>query len=142
VLARGRVCKPFAEECWLICDERWPTGSWIRTDRWRTHARVCKPEGYCSQAATLISLFPHFRKTLSEKKRRHPVVVLKVLRVLKVLGARKAALALGFKTFWCTDMGLLVCSYGRFGVQIWGFWCAVMGDQARLGVQIWELLSI
>jgi hypothetical protein len=86
-----------------------------------------------------ISFVPHFPKTLSEKKRRRPVVV------LKVLGGRKAALALGFKTFWCTDMGLLVCSYGElalrpekptefsYGVQIWGFsvcsygvffWCA------------------
>jgi hypothetical protein len=87
-------------------------------DRWPTHARVCKPEGYCSQAATPISFFPRFRKTLSEKKRRRPVVVLKVLRVLKVLGTRKATLALGFRTFWCTDMGLLVCSYGMT------FWCA------------------
>jgi hypothetical protein len=55
---------------------------------------------------------------MKEKKRRRPVVVLKVLRVLKVLGARKTALALGFRTFWCTDMGLLVCSYGMT------FWCA------------------
>jgi hypothetical protein len=35
-------------------------------------------------------------------------------------------------------MGLLVCSYGMFGVQIWGFWCAVMGDYGKLGVQIWD----
>jgi hypothetical protein len=84
-----------------------------------------------------ISFVPRFPKTLSEKKRRCSVVVLKVLKVLKVLRARKAALTLGFKTFWCTDMGLLVCSYGMFGVQIWGFWCAVMGDYGKLGVRIW-----
>jgi hypothetical protein len=42
----------FAHECWLICRERWPKGSCLRTDRWPIHARVCKPEGYCSQAAT------------------------------------------------------------------------------------------
>ena len=52
VLAHGRVCKPFAYECWLIGDERWPTGSWIRRDRWPTSAHVGKPEVYCSQAAT------------------------------------------------------------------------------------------
>jgi hypothetical protein len=81
------------------------------------------------------------QKTLSGKKRRRPVVVLKILRVLKVLDVCKAALALGFKTFWCTAMGLLVCSYGMFGVQIWGFWCAVMGDCGKLGVQIWDFIS-
>ena len=97
-------------------------------DRWPTHARVCKPEGYCSQTATLISFFPRFRKTLSEKKRRRPVVVLEVLRVLKVLGVRKTALALGFKTFWCTDMGLLVCSYGRSGA----IRCTDMGTSKHL----------
>jgi hypothetical protein len=63
---------------------------------------------------------------------------LKVLRVLKILWAWKAAMALGFKAFWCTDMGSLVCSYGRFGVQIWGLWCAVMGDYGKLGVRIWD----
>jgi hypothetical protein len=31
-----------------------------------------------------------------------------------------------------------VCSYGMFGVQIWGFWCAVMGDYGKLGVRIWD----
>jgi hypothetical protein len=58
VLAHGHVCKPFAHECWLIRHERWPKGSCIRTDRWPTHARVCKPEGYCSQAATAIPPTP------------------------------------------------------------------------------------
>jgi hypothetical protein len=77
-------------------------------------------------------------KNLISKKRRLPVVVLKVLKVLKILGARKAALALGFHTFWCTDMGPLVCSYGMFGVQIWGLWCAVMGKFGGLGVQKWD----
>jgi hypothetical protein len=52
VLARGRVCKPFARECWLIRHERWPKRACIRTDRWPTYARVGKPEGSCSQAAT------------------------------------------------------------------------------------------
>jgi hypothetical protein len=79
---------------------------------------------------------------IKEKKRRRPVVVLKVLRVLEVLVVWKAALVLGSKTFWCADMGLLVCSYGMFGVQIWGFWCAVMGDYGKLGVQIWDFLNI
>jgi hypothetical protein len=52
VLAPGRVCKPFAHECWLIRHERWPMGSCIRIDPWPTSARVCKPERSCSQAAT------------------------------------------------------------------------------------------
>jgi hypothetical protein len=56
VLAHGHVCKPFAHECWLIRHERWPKGSCIRTDRWPTHALVCKPEGYCSQAATAMGV--------------------------------------------------------------------------------------
>ena len=64
---------------------------------------------------------------IEEKKRRRPVVVLKILRVLKVLGARKATLALGFKTFWCTDMGLLVCSYGR----LWKIRCTDMGTGCK-----------
>jgi hypothetical protein len=104
-------------------------------DRWPTHARVCKPEGYCSQAATPINFFPRFRKTLSEKKRRRPVVVLKVLRVFKSFRRAQSRVGTGFQD-------LLVYRYGAFGVQLWGFWCAVMGDQARLGVQTWELLSI
>src|SRR6266498_4509167 len=58
VLAHGRVCKPFAHECWLIGQERWPTRSRIRTHRWPTHALVCKPEGYCSQAATPRGAIP------------------------------------------------------------------------------------
>jgi hypothetical protein len=54
VLAQGRVCKPFAHECWLICHERWPKGWLIRTYRWPTHAPVGKPEVYCSQATTAM----------------------------------------------------------------------------------------
>jgi hypothetical protein len=45
----------------LICDERWPTGSGLRTDRWPTYALVCKPEVYCSQAATPSLLIVGFR---------------------------------------------------------------------------------
>jgi hypothetical protein len=101
--------------------------------------------GYCHWAVKgkrVIGLTPLPFLRIKEKTRRRPVVVLKVLRVLKVLGMRKAALVLGFKTFWCTDMGLLVCSYGMFGVQIWGFWCAVMGDYGKLGVRIWDFVSL
>jgi hypothetical protein len=39
-------------------------------------------------------------------------------------------------------MGLLVCRYGMFGVQIWGFWCADMGNSWRLGVQIWDFQGL
>jgi hypothetical protein len=52
VLAHGPVCKPFAHERWLIRHERWPKAPCLRTDRWPTSARVGKPEGSCSQAAT------------------------------------------------------------------------------------------
>ena len=55
VLVQGRVCKPFAHECWLIRTERRPMRASIRINRWPTHARVGKPEGSCSQAATAIS---------------------------------------------------------------------------------------
>jgi transposase len=47
------VCKPFAPACWLVRTERWPEGSRIRTERWPKHVLVCKPELYCSQAATV-----------------------------------------------------------------------------------------
>jgi hypothetical protein len=75
-----------------------------------------------------ISFVPRFPKTLSEKKRRRSVVVLKVLR------ARKAALTLGFKTFWCTDMGDLACSYGGLALRPekareFFIWYTDMGDR-------------
>jgi hypothetical protein len=54
LLTHGRVCKPFAHECWLICNEGWPPGYRIRAMRWPTHVLVCKPASYCSQAATPI----------------------------------------------------------------------------------------
>ena len=56
MLAHGPVCKPFAHERWLIRHERWPKASCLRTDRWPTSARVGKPEGSCSQAATFMAL--------------------------------------------------------------------------------------
>jgi hypothetical protein len=52
VLAHGRVCKPFAHERWQIRNQRWSKASCLRTERWPTSARVCKPDGFCSQAAT------------------------------------------------------------------------------------------
>ena len=33
VLACGLVCKPFAHECWLVRNDRWPAVSLIRNDR-------------------------------------------------------------------------------------------------------------
>jgi hypothetical protein len=58
--------------------------------------------GYCHWAVKgehVVTLTPLPFLKIKEQKRRRPVVVLKVLRVLKVLGMRKATLALGFKTF-------------------------------------------
>jgi hypothetical protein len=52
VLAHAPVCKPFAPECWPICIECWPASVRIRTYRWPEKGFVCKPEVYCSQAAT------------------------------------------------------------------------------------------
>ena len=52
VLAHGHDCKTFAHEGWLVCNERWPEWSLMRTDRWPTHAFMGKPAVYCSQAAT------------------------------------------------------------------------------------------
>ena len=61
MLACMPVCKPFAHERRPIRTECWSTGTRIRTKRWPTHARVCKPAPYCSQAATRrrqIALLP------------------------------------------------------------------------------------
>jgi hypothetical protein len=52
LLVHEPVCKPFAPKCWPICTECWPASVRIRTKRWPEYALVCKPEVYCSQAAT------------------------------------------------------------------------------------------
>jgi hypothetical protein len=54
VLARTPVCKPFARECWLVRNDRWPVGSHIRKYRWPKNTRVCKPTSSRLQAATAI----------------------------------------------------------------------------------------
>jgi len=52
VLARLAICKLFASNRWSIRNEHWPRCLLICNDRWSESVAVCKPEVYCSQAAT------------------------------------------------------------------------------------------
>src|SRR5574341_746833 len=58
MLVHGRVCKPFAHECWPVCTECWSVGTPVCTERWPTRALVCKPNRLALQAATDTGM-PH-----------------------------------------------------------------------------------
>jgi hypothetical protein len=73
-VAKAPLCN--AINRWSIRNEHWPRCLLVCNDRWSESVAVCKPEVYCSQAATSIILklrLCAFGKWLTEKRPPHPL---------------------------------------------------------------------